>query len=235
MTATTLHPASAYQRSLFAAGIPATAFLSRFLAKCLTPLAARRRLSVLENQEEPLMRHSSKVVLTSALLAATAFGQATGPGPATAGTRALPAPGTYAIDPVHTFVYFAAKHLVVGMVRGRFDKMSGTLVVAANPADCSVDVTIETGTVSTQNSVRDEDLRSDAYFDVANWPAATYRGHGIRRSGDGWVMDGTLTIRARASSFRCGSGSPAPRRRRQASRIASHFRPRRPRNAPSST
>ena len=141
------------------------------------------------------MRNSLKAVLTPALLAATAFGQATAPEPATAGPAALPAVGTYAIDPVHTFVYFAAKHLVVGMVRGRFDKMSGTLVVAPNPADCNVDVTIETGTVSTQNSVRDEDLRSDAYFDVAKYPAATYRGHGIHRLGDGWVMDGTLTIR----------------------------------------
>src|SRR3954447_4328837 len=33
---------------------------------------------------------------------------------------ALPAPGTYGLDPPHTFVYFAARHLVVGMVRGRF-------------------------------------------------------------------------------------------------------------------
>lgn len=111
------------------------------------------------------------------------------PGPA------WPAPGTYALDPPHTFIYFAARHLVVGMVRGRFDRSAGTLVIAANPAECSLDVTIDTGSVSTQNSTRDDDLRSSAFFDAARFPTATYRGHGIRSVGAAWIIDGTLTIR----------------------------------------
>jgi hypothetical protein len=41
----------------------------------------------------------------------------------------LPPPGTYLLDPPHTFVYFDARHKVVGLVRGRFDKSSGTVVV----------------------------------------------------------------------------------------------------------
>lgn len=108
---------------------------------------------------------------------------------------ALPLPGTYTLDPPHTFTTFAAQHLVVGMVRGRFDKIRGTVTAASDPAACGVDVSIETGSVSTQNSMRDEDLRSGRFFDAAKFPAMEYHGKGIHHAGKGWVMDGALTIR----------------------------------------
>jgi len=43
--------------------------------------------------------------------------------------EALPAPGTYWIDPDHSFAYFGASHHIVGLVRGRFDKVAGTINV----------------------------------------------------------------------------------------------------------
>jgi polyisoprenoid-binding protein YceI len=107
----------------------------------------------------------------------------------------LPVPGTYELDPPHTFIVWSAQHKVVGAVRGRFDKIAGTVVVAQDPAACTVDVNIDAPSVSTQNSVRDDDLRSPAFFDAAKFPTITYRGRGIRRSSAGWVMDGSLTIR----------------------------------------
>ena len=110
-------------------------------------------------------------------------------------TDPLPPPGTYKVDPYHSFVYFSAWHHIVGVVRGRFDKVTGTITAAPNPADCVVDITIDTATISTQNTERDDDLRGADFFDVKQFPVATYRGHGLRRSGDSWVMDGTLTIR----------------------------------------
>src|SRR5271165_4864834 len=109
--------------------------------------------------------------------------------------QALPAPGTYEIDPVHSFAYFGASHHVVGLVRGRFDKVTGTITVSEDPAACSVDVTIDPSTISTQVSERDEDLRGPAYFDVKKYPTMTYQGRGIRRlSGNLWTMDGSLTL-----------------------------------------
>jgi polyisoprenoid-binding protein YceI len=47
----------------------------------------------------------------------------------------LPAPGAYKVDPDHSFVYFSAWHHVVGVVRGRFDKVTGTITAAPNLAD----------------------------------------------------------------------------------------------------
>jgi polyisoprenoid-binding protein YceI len=114
--------------------------------------------------------------------------------PPQAGTP-IPTSGSYAIDPPHTFIYFEVQHKVVGRVHGRFDTMTGTIVVAQDPAACSVDVSIEAASLSTQNSVRDADLRGPDFFDTARFPVITYRGQGVRRSGEGWVIDGMLTIR----------------------------------------
>jgi polyisoprenoid-binding protein YceI len=103
------------------------------------------------------------------------------PDPNRPAAKALPAPGTYKIDSDHSFAYFGARHHVVGLVRGRFDKVTGTINVAQNLAACSVDVTIDVSSISTQNTERDEDLLSPEYFDVKKFPAMKYRGRGIRR------------------------------------------------------
>jgi polyisoprenoid-binding protein YceI len=108
---------------------------------------------------------------------------------------ALPEQGQYKIDTNHSFVYFGARHHVVGLVRGRFDKIAGTVTSAKDPAACALDVTIDVSSINTQNTQRDEDLRGTAYFDVKSFPAMTYQGHGLRRvSASSWVMDGTLTM-----------------------------------------
>ena len=107
----------------------------------------------------------------------------------------LPPAGEYAVDPTHTFVYFAARHQVVGTVRGRFDKFSGRVTVSRDPGACAVDVSIEAASVSTQNSERDQHLRSPDFFDSAKYPVIRYQGRGIRKSGDGWEMLGTLSVR----------------------------------------
>jgi polyisoprenoid-binding protein YceI len=150
-------------------------------------------------------RSLRSAALTAALLLSACGGPrrseagAAPPAPRTAEQRddkpRLPAAGAYALDPPHTFVYFTARHKVVGQVRGRFDKMVGVLIVDDDPAKCSVDVTIDAASVDTQNAVRDDDLRSAAFFDVARSPTVTYRGRGVRPSSDGWMIDGVLTIR----------------------------------------
>ena len=124
---------------------------------------------------------------------AATYAQAT---PAHAADVALPPPGTYQIDPVHSFAYFSAWHHIVGVVRGRFDKVSGTITASPDPATCAVEVTIATYSISTQNTMRDDDLRGPDFLNVTQFPTMTYRGKGIRRLPDGaWIMDGTLTIR----------------------------------------
>jgi len=110
-------------------------------------------------------------------------------------TQALPAAGRYKIDSDHSFAYFGARHHVVGLVRGRFDKLTGTFTVSPDLAACSVDVTIDVSSISTQVTERDQDLLTEAYFDVKKFPTMTYQGRGIRRvSENSWTIDGSLTM-----------------------------------------
>ena len=109
--------------------------------------------------------------------------------------QGLPPAGIYQVDSDHTFAYFGARHHVVGLVRGRFDKVTGTLTVSPEPAACSVDIAIDVSSISTQVTERDQDLLSDAYFDVKKFPTMTYQGRGIHRASDSsWTMDGSLTL-----------------------------------------
>lgn len=126
----------------------------------------------------------------------TAQVRLTRPTEESAAAQGLPAPGTYKIDPDHSFTYFSAWHHIVGRVRGRFEKTQGTITVTPDLATCAVDITIDPSSISTQNTERDEDLRGPAFFDVKEFPTVTYQGRGIRRvSGDTWRLDGSLTIR----------------------------------------
>jgi polyisoprenoid-binding protein YceI len=121
------------------------------------------------------------------------------------GTSPLPPQGTYIVDPAHSFAYFGAWHHIVGLVRGRFDKVTGTISAAKEPADCAVDISIDTASINTQVGKRDDDLRGPDFFDVKKFPAMTYRGRGIRQTADGaWVMDGSLTTAGVVSCNRSG-------------------------------
>jgi polyisoprenoid-binding protein YceI len=140
------------------------------------------------------------------------------------GEQALPAAGAYSLDAPHTFVFFSAMHEVVGLVRGRFNKMSGTLVVSKDLAGCSVDVSIEAGSIDTQNTFRDEDLRSASFFDAAEYPLVTYRGRGLKRSGKNWVIEGKLSIRGveRSVPLVFSFNGTAPAQAGKPSRVAFH-------------
>ncbi|MFY9745424.1 MAG: YceI family protein [Acidobacteriaceae bacterium] len=108
---------------------------------------------------------------------------------------ALPPQGSWWIDSDHSFAYFGARHHVVGLVRGRFDKVSGTFTVSPDPAACTIDVLIDAASINTQVAERDQDLRGPAYFDVKKFPTMIYQGRGIRRTSENsWTMDGSLTM-----------------------------------------
>jgi polyisoprenoid-binding protein YceI len=103
--------------------------------------------------------------------------------------------GTWSIDPVHSEVGFAARHMMVSKVRGRFRTFSGQLVTGEDPLDSSVTAEIDMSSIDTGNEQRDGHIRSADFFEVENHPTMTYRSTGVRRQGDGFVLDGELTIK----------------------------------------
>ena len=73
------------------------------------------------------------------------------------------------LDPPHSSAQFAVTHMGISTVRGAFDKLSGTVRYdEADPKKDSVDVTIEARSIDTRVDMRDNDLRSDHFFDVSS-------------------------------------------------------------------
>ena len=84
-------------------------------------------------------------------------------------------PVDQAADPGHTEVAFIGRHFVLTKVRGRFTGVQGQITVAQDPDRSTVEVTIDMASVSSGDQARDEHLRSADFFDVDQYPAATYR------------------------------------------------------------
>src|SRR5215467_6810958 len=126
----------------------------------------------------------SKGMLSAALAAVLTL-------PASAATS------TWQIDPAHTAAAFAVKHLMISTVRGQFKGVNGTVVWDDQDLSKStIDVTIDAKTVDTSEPKRDEDLRSDRFFDTAKYPTITFKSKKIENVSAGKVkVTGDLTIR----------------------------------------
>ena len=103
--------------------------------------------------------------------------------------------GTWDIDPVHSDISFAVRHMMVSKVRGRFATFSGTIVTGDDVTESEVTATIDATSIDTNNDQRDGHIKSADFFDVENHPTWTYRSTGVRVDGDGIVVDGDLTIK----------------------------------------
>lgn len=113
----------------------------------------------------------------------------------TAAGTTVPAAGTYEIDPTHSSADFTVRHLGLSKVKGGFTSFSGTLVVDEDPAKSSTDVSLDAASFSTGNEDRDGHVKGADFLDVENHPTLTYRSTGVRQDGDGWKVDGELTIK----------------------------------------
>ena len=82
--------------------------------------------------------------------------------------------GTYAIDPTHTQVGFAARHAMVTKVRGAFTEFEGSASTGADLAEARIELTVATASVDTGSADRDAHLRSGDFFDVEAFPTIRF-------------------------------------------------------------
>ena len=107
------------------------------------------------------------------------------------------------IDPAHTTIEFAVKHMMFTTVRGRFKNFTGTVRVdERNPDLSGVDVDIEAASIDTGVADRDTHLRSADFLDDENHPRITFRSTDVEgahaKDGDHFRITGDLQIRGRA-------------------------------------
>jgi polyisoprenoid-binding protein YceI len=102
--------------------------------------------------------------------------------------------GTWKADPVHSEIGFSVRHLMLSKTRGRFTSFDVTIVTGEDPLASTVTATIDLASIETGNEHRDNHLRSADYFDVEKHPTMSYQSTGVRQAGDGWLVDGELTL-----------------------------------------
>lgn len=107
------------------------------------------------------------------------------------------ATGAYDIDPSHTNLGFVARHAMVTKVRGNFSDVNGSMSLdVENPSASSAEVTIEVASIDTRNAQRDEHMRTNDFFDVAQFPQMTFKSTGVTQTGPtSFDVAGDLTIR----------------------------------------
>ncbi len=103
---------------------------------------------------------------------------------------------TWNVDPNHTAAQFSVRHMGISTVRGAFTKVSGTAQYdPSNPSKTVVEATIDAASVDTRVSMRDNDLKSPNYFDVAKYPTITFKSKSVEAAGAGKLkLTGDLTI-----------------------------------------
>ena len=104
---------------------------------------------------------------------------------------------TWVIDPAHTVSGFTVRHMMITNVTGVFEVTKGT--IEYRPGDTSsvkADITIETKSVNTRIARRDDDLRSDNFFNAEKFPTIVFRSKRVQNvRPDGFELVGDLTIR----------------------------------------
>ena len=119
---------------------------------------------------------------------------------------------TWAIDPAHTTVEFSVRHMMISNVKGRFDKVSGT--VSANgtdPNSVQISATIDANSINTHNEQRDEHLKSPDFLDVAKYPTITFKSTKVEPAVTGkWKLIGDLTLHGVTKPIVLEVDGPAP-------------------------
>lgn len=132
---------------------------------------------------------------------------------------AMAAPQTYNVDPLHSFPNFSVNHLGMATIYGRFDKMSGKIVLDQAAKTGSIEAKIATASVSTGDAKRadgtrsrDEHLRAADFFNSAEFPEMVYKSTKFNFNGDALEsVEGNLTllgvtkpVKLQVTSFKCG-------------------------------
>jgi len=103
----------------------------------------------------------------------------------------------YPIDAGHSFIEFSVKYMGYAKVKGRFSEFSGMVRYdPRNPSTTSLTLVIKTASLDTDHEFRDNDLRSENWFDVKIFPEIRFTTRKITTLADGLEIVGDLTIRA---------------------------------------
>ncbi len=103
----------------------------------------------------------------------------------------------WSLDPAHSEIQFKVKHLVISTLTGSFDKFDGEAVTPEDTFENGqITISIDAKSINTNNSQRDEHLRSEEFFKTDEHPEITVKTTSIKQvSGDDYVIIADFTMR----------------------------------------
>ena len=110
-------------------------------------------------------------------------------------TAAFAAPVSYTIDPGHTYPSFEADHMGVSILRGKFNKTTGSVVIDRAAKTGTIDIVIDADSLDFGHDKLNAHAKNADMFDVAKFPTATYKSKSITFKGDvPATVEGELTL-----------------------------------------
>lgn len=149
------------------------------------------------------VRNAFLAVMLAAVVAALFVGgafssRAAAPQDKAAKVAYAPVPGgDYNIDPAHSVIGFAIRHLEINWVEGRFKDFKGTVHFdEKDVTKSSVEFSAKVASIDTGVEPRDKHLRTADFFDVEKFPEMTFKSTRVERKGkDGYVLHGDFTLK----------------------------------------
>ena len=140
------------------------------------------------------------------------------------GVSAFAQSSSWTIDPNHSQVNFAIKHIQVSTVRGSISGVTGTVVWdEKNLSNSSVQATINTATVTTNNEKRDGHLKSPDFFNVEKFPTMTFKSTAVTGTPGKLQVVGDLTLAGVTKSVTLDVDGPPPPQKSMGGKLASGF------------
>jgi polyisoprenoid-binding protein YceI len=117
----------------------------------------------------------------------------------------------YALDPAHSSVGFAVKHMVIAKVRGVFEQYDASFTIDEGSRLTSATADIQAASINTRIEKRDNHLRSEDFFHASAYPLMTFRSETVtHKGGNAYEITGTLTIRGTAKTVTLTSEGYGP-------------------------
>lgn len=103
----------------------------------------------------------------------------------------------WTIDKAHSKVQFTVTHLIISEVTGHFQIYDGNIETAKEDfSDAKIDFTVDVASINTDNTQRDNHLKSDDFFNAEKFPKMVFKGKSLQKvSGNKYKLTGDLTIR----------------------------------------
>ncbi len=103
----------------------------------------------------------------------------------------------WSVDASHSNVKFSVTHMVVSEVEGSFRGFEGNVTApTADFNNATIDFSVKTATVFTDNDQRDAHLKGDDFFNAEKFPTMSFKSTSFKKvSGNKYTLTGNLTIR----------------------------------------